>query len=313
MATIKCSSCGRTIQDWDKTCLYCNAPNKNYKEKTFGSFGSSFGDSSFGSSFGDSSLGTFGDSSLNNFGSSFSDPIGSSEFANYSPSISDFGNSENKKDEDFCSSNEFSKPTKGLSSFFADSKPVEESPVQNNPVSRHTTESPKKVVYSWEEKKPAEHIPENAHVAHAPSIKHATKVDDEYHAAQYQKPIQPSVSASPRKNDSVDDYRAKLDQYRKENGYGDYARPQNSRPTPTANRSSGSVVNKSVIAASSQGNYKNYTYNKYNEPIDPPSWTSYNDDDSKNSAPGLSTGKVVAIVVAFIVLRIFLSVLFMFT
>lgn len=54
MATIRCENCGCYIQDSDITCLYCNAPNKQYKEKEFGtfsSFGNSFSTDSFGVSY----------------------------------------------------------------------------------------------------------------------------------------------------------------------------------------------------------------------------------------------------------------------
>lgn len=70
MATIRCEHCGRYIMDSDRNCLYCNTPNKQYKEKNydspFGSF-SSFGSSDFGSSF---STGSF---SGTDFSSSFAE------------------------------------------------------------------------------------------------------------------------------------------------------------------------------------------------------------------------------------------------
>ena len=62
MATIRCENCGCYIQDSYITCLYCNAPNKQYKAKEFGSFssfGSSFSTDSFGVSYIDSSYPRF--------------------------------------------------------------------------------------------------------------------------------------------------------------------------------------------------------------------------------------------------------------
>ena len=62
MATIRCSNCNRYIQDFDRQCLYCNTPNKQYKPRSYESVGS------FGSfdSFGNSASHDFSSSTLTN-------------------------------------------------------------------------------------------------------------------------------------------------------------------------------------------------------------------------------------------------------
>lgn len=282
MATIKCSNCGRSIQDWEKTCLYCNTPNKDYKEKTFGSWDSSFGVGSFGSSF--------GDSSLSSFGSSFDGPIGSSEFANSAISVSDF--CKTNETDSIGSFDEFDKPTKRLSSFFTSSEPVTAPPVTQE---LHK-ESPKKIVYSWEKQKSTEDISVTTHYLPSESTIRTASPRSPYHT---NKKIENSHVQSTG-NTAPGDYRAKLEQYRREHGYGDYARQQNLYSRPVSDRSDS-------VRSYGEPN----SYEKYNKSMGSSTRTSHNKKNGRDNS--LSMPMIIAIITVVMFIRFLLSLLFLFS
>lgn len=294
MATIKCASCGRLIQDWEKTCLYCNAPNTQYKEKTYTSFGESSFSSSFGSSF---DSGSFGSSFGSSFGdSSFSEPIGSKEFSDFTPAFSEDKHSFDKDDK---YQTEYEKPSdsaprKGLSSFFEQSETTPQKVVSKE--EHHS-------MGSFFDSNPAPREKQNEYAALTSYIE----------SKQTVVPVNTEVIP---KADPVD-YRAKLDQYRKEKGYGEYSKSSSVDKVKYGNPNSKSFSSSYKPNANVGGRPNNYSYGSYtssksNGPIDPPSTRDYYDFDDfvkkeKEKDKNSQAIKIIVLVIVLYFLQFVLS------
>lgn len=269
MATIKCSECGRYIQDSDKSCLYCNAANLNYKEKELGAFGS-FG--SFGSSFGSD---TFSSSSFgSDFKSSFDTPA----------TPTDFG-----VGKDFLDADKYSMPQPDVQDKFVLSETM--------PEQRDKYDFAKTSLSSYFE--PA--TPDN---------------DDNTLsvAAGCEKPLPtdkstPTPSSCPLVNSRTpsSDYKVKLDNYRKVNGYGEYAVSTVSKRT-TSKRSNATAHNNSYTPP-----HYDYGGGPIDGPVDTANFGPLDLQESSrrsNQANQATVWKIIGCVIGFYILQFILKVIF---
>lgn len=290
MATIRCASCGRLIQESDRKCLYCNAENTKYKAS---SLDAKYGGQSY--DYGNS-YGSYGGS----YGGSYSTPYVSN--SSYStPSVTDTPSFEKQykapavepvstRKEDFCSD------------AAAYKEPVEVKPPV---VKKDTTPNFSNAV-------------KYAPVANPPRPEPKKTADGKF-----------SFGFEPATRDLdtvVDtpapvDYKAKLDAYRKENGYGEYSGNNGNEPRSSSIRRTtleavpgayetrqhnpAGSINSAYTTPNEFTAKTNSSINRpqNNTPYFPPAPKTYTPPKKRNN----SGGKIIIYVIVYIILKFIMN------